>query len=182
MTELEARDARLRNRVTQRDWVVPVKNVDDARIAYQTAISLWVYEGNLIWSKFNAMLVANSIVLAVVGFAQSSTVLSHAVKTALPVVGTLLCLFWLHLTKRGFDYCVYWIVSARELEEKYFSAEVRTVSRGGRFANGSRVVLDIDGTATGFQMSRVSRSMTTEWSAYLVIASFVALYLLQLFG
>jgi len=45
---------------------------EDARIDYQVATTLWTYEGQLVWSKFNAMLVANSIVLAVIGLGISS--------------------------------------------------------------------------------------------------------------
>ena len=40
---------------------------EDLRLGYQSAIALWTYEGNLVWSKFNAMLVANSVVAAIIG-------------------------------------------------------------------------------------------------------------------
>jgi len=39
---------------------------ENAKVGYQVAIELWIYEGELVWSKFNVMLVANSIVLALV--------------------------------------------------------------------------------------------------------------------
>lgn len=41
--------------------------IENARVGYQVATNLWVYEGTTIWSKFNALLVANSIILAMVG-------------------------------------------------------------------------------------------------------------------
>ena len=42
-------------------------DLDNARVGYQVAVSLWIHEGELIWSKFNALLVANSIILAAIG-------------------------------------------------------------------------------------------------------------------
>jgi hypothetical protein len=45
--------------------VKPTKDQqDNARIGYQVAAQLWAYEGQGLWSAFNAMLVANSIVVA----------------------------------------------------------------------------------------------------------------------
>ena len=46
---------------------------EDARLGYQVATDLWAYEGQLLWSKFNAMLVANSIVLATIGLGISAS-------------------------------------------------------------------------------------------------------------
>ena len=126
------------------------------------------------------MLVANSIVLAVTGFAVGSDKLSNVFKAGLPVVGIVLCVLWLHLTKRGFDNYVYWILSARELEEKYLPAGLTTISRGGLFADGKSVDLTIGGRDLKVRMSRVSRIFKAAWSSYLVIASFLVLYLLLL--
>jgi len=35
----------------------------DARVGYESAINLWVYQGEQIWARFNVMLVANSIMI-----------------------------------------------------------------------------------------------------------------------
>ena len=159
----------------------PATGLEEARLGYQTAVSLWTHEGNLIWSKFNAMLVANSIVLAGVGFVSNSSSASVLLRTGLSLVGLALCFFWLQFTKRGFDYYTYWVLSARELEEKYLSGGVEIVSRGGRFADGAPVELEISGRTVSLRMSRMSRGLRTAWGSYAVVACFMVLYALQLF-
>jgi hypothetical protein len=123
------------------------------------------------------MLVANSIVLAVVGLsagkADSSTVLSHG----MPIAGLVLCLFWFALIKRGFDRYSYWILSARELEERYLAPAVRVVSRGGSYADGAPVELMLSGRYQTVQPSRVGRILSAARISYLVILTFVALYI-----
>src|SRR5690349_10694594 len=81
----------------------PDPNPADIQIGYQAAVALWIYEGNLIWSKFNALLVANSIVLAVFGLSLGSSRLPQPFTIGLPIAGIILCAAWAILTKRGFD-------------------------------------------------------------------------------
>src|SRR5262249_14888563 len=123
----------------------PAANPTDAQAGYQAAVALWVYEGNLVWAKFNALLVANSIVLAIYGLALGAAKVSRAFIICLPLAGIVLCLVWWAQTKRGFDYFTYWILSARELEESCLSEQVQTVARGGLFGAGRPVSMAIDG-------------------------------------
>ncbi|MEK6657139.1 MAG: hypothetical protein AABY58_06820, partial [Nitrospirota bacterium] len=141
----------------------------NAEVGYQMAIALWTYEGGLVWSKYNAMLVANSIVLALIGLTLDKQNLTRAFTVGMPIVGLLLCIAWFLLTKRGFDNYGYWILSARELEEKHFAASVLTVSRGSSLANGSKVKLTVDGRIRDYQMSWFSRLLKAEWISYLVL-------------
>lgn len=157
-------------------------NIQDARVGYQAAVALWVYEGTLIWAKYNAMLVANSVILAVYGVTLgSSQRLPAAFVTGLPIAGIALCVLWAILTKRGFDNYAYWIGCVRELEEAHLAPTVRTVSRGGSFADGRVVTVAIDGQPKDYSMSRVSRLLRAAWSSYMVILVFVVLYALLLF-
>jgi hypothetical protein len=157
--------------------VPAVREMEDARVGYQTAVSLWVYEGTLICSKYNALLVANSIVLAVTGFTANTERPPISLRVGLPVVGVVLCAFWLLLTKRGFDNYVYWVLSAREIEDKYLP-DVQTVSRGGRFADGSPVVMSLRTGSVGLRMSKTSRLFKASTSSYVIVACFIALYVL----
>ncbi|EOD64988.1 hypothetical protein [Amycolatopsis vancoresmycina] len=161
--------------------VTPPANPTDAQVGYQVAVSLWVSEGNLVWAKFNAFLVANSIVLAIYGLTLGSAKVSGAFAVGLPIAGLLLCLVWWMQTKRGFDYFTYWILAARELEEAALSAQVKTVARGGSFGSGESVSLTIDGKARSLRMSRVSRAIKASVGAYAVIVVFAALYVVMLF-
>jgi hypothetical protein len=160
----------------------PAVNPTDAQVGYQAAVSLWVSEGNLVWAKFNAFLVANSIVLAIYGLALGTPKISRAFVIGLPVAGIVLCLVWWAQTKRGFDYFTYWILSARELEETCLSEQVQTAARGGAFGTGHPVSLSIDGKVREFRMSRVSRALKASIGAYVVITVFAVLYILMLVG
>ncbi|WIX85285.1 hypothetical protein [Amycolatopsis sp. DG1A-15b] len=159
----------------------PPANPTDAQVGYQAAVALWVGEANLVWTKFNAFLVANSIVLAIYGLTLGSARVSRAFAIGLPVAGLVLCLVWWAQTKRGFDYFTYWILSARELEEEGLSAQVKTAARGGSFGAGKPVSITIDGKARDLRMSWVSRALKSSIGAYAVIAVFAALYIVMLF-
>lgn len=151
---------------------------EDLRAAYQNATALWVYEGNLVWSKFNAMLVANSVVAAVIGFAVGSAA-QEALPRAMCGLGLVLCGLWFVLTKRGFDNYAYWIFSARELEG-YLGDQVVVVSRGGTFADGDEVTIPIETRSRDLRVSWISRQFTASWIAYLVILVFAAIYIVFL--
>src|SRR5690349_393239 len=86
--------------------------LENARIGYQVAVSLWMYEGGLIWSKYNSMLVVNSLILGVIGITRNIKGTPGILSLGLPIAGVLLCIAWLQLTKRGFEQHSYWISSA----------------------------------------------------------------------
>ena len=153
--------------------------IEDVRSGYNAAINLWIYEGQTAWARFNVMLVAHSIILALLGF---STTNANAPLTSLvlPVMGILLCLAWWLLMKRAFDYYFYWIWSARELEARFPSNVVKTVSRGGTFAAGKPVTLNFDDKDHVLQMSWFSRSITVKAISQFVILVFAVVYLIVL--
>jgi hypothetical protein len=159
-------------------------NTDDdgkAQAGYAAAVSLWVYEGELIWSKFNAMLVANSIVLGVIALAFGAGTVSCIIRIGLPLGGVTLCALWFFLTKRGFDQYTYWILSARELEEKHLSPIVKTVSRGAEFASASEVKFELTGRAGTLKLSPIGKTITAARASYLVIFVIAAMYILLAF-
>ena len=158
----------------------PSEEHADAQIGYQAAIALMTYDGGLIWSKFNAMLVANGFVLAIAGVTASAPTAPTALQKAIAAGGLVLCLLWANLTSRGFDNYVYWIQSARELEDLQLASPVRTLSRGAAFAGGMSVELSIGGVVTSRRMSAASRLLTARWNAYLIIAVFAVLYVVVL--
>jgi hypothetical protein len=149
---------------------------ENAQIGYQVATTLWAYGGQLVWSKFNAMLVANSIVLATIGLAISSQHALPIFTIVMPIAGLIFCTIWFLVTKRGFDNYIYWIFSARELEEQHLNDVVKTVSRGGNFADGEEIQLTINGKTEKYRMSWFGRLIRVEWATYLVIVVFAAIY------
>jgi hypothetical protein len=151
-----------------------------AEVGYESVIQLWVYEGQMIWSRFNAMLLANSIILAGIGFTADSLSRTRTfLSFALPCFGIVLCLLWWALLARGYDYYAYWIHCAREIEERYLAPSVRTVSRGANFADGRPVRLMISG-GKNHRLSWLSRTLRVRYASYLVILVFAVLYVLNL--
>jgi hypothetical protein len=150
----------------------------NAAVAYETAVMLWVHEGQMIWSRYNAMLVANSVVLAAIGLTIGDS--SLLLRLGLPIAGIVLCIAWLALLMRSNDLQRYWVYSARELEERYLAPVSKAISRGAVFANGRSVSLRIGGQEKPYRMSAIGRSMTVVRGSSLVIAAFFLLYVLNL--
>lgn len=150
--------------------------LENARAAYQVAIEMWGQLGQEVWAKYNVMLVANSIVIAVVGLAFTSTRPLPSLIAYLPIVGIILCLLWFIMTKRSYDYQVYYLLSARELEEQYLASTVKTLSRGATFASGQTVSIDLANQAVNRRMSFWSRILSGQSASYITILLFVILY------
>jgi hypothetical protein len=151
-----------------------------ASSTYQAAITLWTSEAALIWSIFNAMVVANSVILAAAGLLGTSANNSRTLSIALPFAGLILCIMWFTMTRRGYDYHRYWVLSAREIEESALRDIARTVSRGGDFAEGRRVELTFGQQKRSCRMSWVSRTVRARAAAYVVIFVFAAIHLIVL--
>jgi hypothetical protein len=159
-----------------------VEDVDAARrenalIGYQMAISIFTYQGEQAWTRFNVMLFANSIVIAVIGLAITGPQQLVIFAKLLSIVGLLLCGIWFALMEREAKYSDYYILSARELEEKYLSDPVETLSRGGRLAEGSPVTIEIGSAHEELRMSRLARILRAKTAAKCVIVVLAALYI-----
>ena len=150
---------------------------EDTRIGYQVAVDLSALYANAIWSMFNAMLLANSIVIAGLTFIFTGQNSLSLLKILLPIIGLLLCITWLLLTKRSQEYSHYYTLSAREIEECYLSKNVKTLSRGGSFGRGETVIFCLDGKQTKRRMSMFARLIKAELVSYLIIMIFIVLYI-----
>lgn len=164
----------------QRNEIIASTRLQNALVAYQVAIDLWAHAGEEVWDRFNVMLVANSIIIAVIGLAITGQRALPAITVLLPLIGIVLCALWFVMMKRGFDYQVYFILSARELEEKYLADPVSVLSRGAVFANGKAISLEVAGGSTTHRMSLWSRLMTAQRASYAVIIVFVVVYVAML--
>jgi len=153
---------------------------ENARIGYQAAVDLWIAEGEQIWTRFNAMLVVNSIIVAVIGFVLAGQRMLPVITVGLPIAGLIVCAVWFILMKRDFEYQSYLIHSAREVEERYLNP-IKTVSRGGAFVRGEPVELVISGASVKRRMSKIARLFRDRTVAYIVILVFVILYIAMLF-
>jgi hypothetical protein len=110
---------------------------EDARVAYKAAIDLWITSSNQLWARFNVMLFANSILLAItVQFAVENKLalpgLWYLLYLPLPVLGIALCCMWFAVISRGLQYQNYYVKAARDLEKAHLSPTVTVVSMGER--------------------------------------------------
>lgn len=140
-------------------------NPETRAIGYQAAINLCQYEGSTLWAKFNAMLVANTIVMAFLTLNQ--TLWSPI---AAPLFGLLLCFFWLHITMRSFAQYAFWFASACALEDT--ANHVFTVNHGKIYAKGEPVSVNSE----SMKMSKFASTLKIRYSCYAIIVLFAIAY------
>jgi hypothetical protein len=151
------------------------ENIENARIGYQVATNLWIYEGNTAWAIFNAMLVANSIVLAAEGIG------SGLVKKWFPVIGFVLCIMWYSLNSRGLQVHDYRVHVSREIEEMYLRP-VNILSRGAKFHNGDNVNVFIGGRLKPLKLSgfgRIRANFVTKGAIFIFAVLHIVLYIVE---
>lgn len=152
---------------------------ENARVGYQSALALWGHEGRFLWNKYQAMLLANSILLAGIvrlwsgGQCSASSLYISAI---LDVAGFVLCFFWYVMTNRSLKWLDYWLYSARELEEHWLDP-VKTISRGGRLKRGMKVDIPLTNKTKELQI-RPWYGLKVHFACYLVIGVFALIYLL----
>jgi hypothetical protein len=157
---------------------VSVDRLENARVGYQAALSIWVARTRMIWSRFNMMTVANSIILGAISLTIGS---NHPLSTfftrALCLVGLVVSLMWLPAHQRACQHNSYLHSSARELES-YLADPVVTISRGTTFSEGNEVTLTIEGERRNLRLSWLTRIQLAKTESFsdLVIAMFAILY------
>ncbi len=157
------------------------ENREDALVGYQMAINLWTYSVEQSWERFNIMLVANSVLIAAIGLTTTSQrpvpLLSHFS----PWLGLVLCILWFLLVRRTLESAEYYILSARELEERYLSPSVVTISRGAIFADGKPVDFELQGIKVSKRLGKFARWLRAKEVSYIGILLFVVFYLAAIF-
>jgi len=106
-----------------------IKPEEEARIGYQTAVALVSLVSQEIYSRYNAMLTANSIIIAVIGWSLTSgRSMPSFFVMLMPIAGLALCVLWFLFVNHG----VYWQHLFREraimLEKDYFSETFSLIS------------------------------------------------------
>src|SRR4051794_9123440 len=83
---------------------------DNARIGYQTAISLAIFEGNLVWSRYGSMLLIHTIILSAVGITSNAAQPAKGmIWVGLSLIGLALCLPWWIVNNVGFRHFFAWM-------------------------------------------------------------------------
>ncbi len=152
--------------------------------AYQKAIDLQIFEGSVNWSRFGTMLTAQIILVAVIAlsvqqhFFDKLRLFGHPI---LPVIGILLCVVWWEMTSRGYSWFTYWVLSARELEDKIGNEDIQILKRGERFRDNKVVEFDLIPEKAFYYRPYHSRLIRTDHAAYIAIVLFGLIYFLFFF-
>jgi hypothetical protein len=158
--------------------------IENARVGYQVAVSMITSESDAFWSKFNTLLLANSIVLPafVLTLTLQSSNISKILLIGLPLLGIVLCIFWFSIINRSYGYVKYWTISAHEIEEQYLKGTFNIFRRGADLSDGKTVYFRLDGEnskETPHQMSYWGRLRTGQ-SSYIIISFFFVIYIILL--
>lgn len=94
--------------------------IDRAIAKYTVAINKNNSESEVLWNRYNAMLVFNTILITAIGMSYQNDVnLPLLIRIFLPLAGLIVCYLWYLVTSRGFTWINFWISTARKIEEKY---------------------------------------------------------------
>ncbi len=150
----------------------------NARIGYQVAANLEANEVRALWSRFSAMLTANSIIIGIIGLLWKTAIPPESDKL-IPTIGSIvmsffglvLCLFWYWMIARKQEFCKYLMISTRELENKYLRDPVRTIVRGRRLTDSQDPICIYDGKRTEVvQMNGWKKHKTANVARYVILA------------
>lgn len=167
------------------NMATPQPDKEDERIAHQTAVQLLTYESDLAWSRFNALLVANGLVISAIGlFSTGRDLLPMLI---LPGFGVVLCILLGIVINRGLDFHSYWEASACQLEES-LAEKARVVTGSFLFRRGqarpNSLPYNIAGQLVSPKLSwkRVRSRYVANAVVVLFVILYVVLFLFILFG
>lgn len=155
---------------------------ENARMGYQMAIGMWAHCGDEVWSRFNVMLVAHSVIVAVIGSAILNKNPSMTLAIVLSITGLLFCILWAIMMERAFAYQNYFLFSARELEESGAVTPVKTISRGKDFGRIDEILGLKKGTLLSDIRQWLHRNINAQKASYLVIGIFGIIYIISIFA
>jgi len=145
-----------------------------AKVGYSCAINLWTLAVQEVWARFIAMVTGNSIIfIAITSINDDNSIL----KIILSIIGILMCIAWFVLTKRTVELADYYIISTREIEEKYFKKYFKTVTRGKKFTDGELVHFNNLNDPNKKQLSLITRKCHSRCIAYFIIFLFFLSYI-----
>ena len=147
-------------------------NPDQAREAYRAALQMIGHQSKLIWDTFQSLLAANAVFVGLSGAALKLGSQFVWLTKVLAGLGFLLCVAWVLIMMRNFDYYRYCYAWARKYERDALGGEAHMIQRGMRFSKGETVE-EIDDPKRARWGSRLFR---VEWLSYVVIGGFAVVY------
>jgi hypothetical protein len=94
------------------------EELENTRLKYQKSLDLFASEGQIQWSRYNTMLLINTIIIGLSSFNKDFPQSFKILFWLSPLIGFLLCYFWHRMTERGFIWMNHWITEANDLERQ----------------------------------------------------------------
>lgn len=151
---------------------------DAAKEGYSAALQLNTKTAKTIWDVFRSLLAANAFLVAISGAIIKFYPDLLGLTKVLGALGILICIAWVLITMRNFDYYKYYFAWARELEKAAFGSKVEMVRLGEQFARGETVKL----ADHSLRLRWGSRLFRIEWLIYVIIMGFTVIYIFVLFS
>ncbi len=151
---------------------LPSMTPEQSREGYRAAIQMIGRESKIIWDSFRSLLAANAVL---VGFAGAVFKLypEHVNLTRiLSCLGIIVCVAWALITVRAFGYYSYWFAWARKYELGALGSKEQMIQLGEKFSKGDSV----EQLGANERFSWFARLFKIQWLAYLVITSFIVIY------
>ncbi len=143
---------------------------------YETAVKFTDKTARTIWIVYTALLASNAFLLSFAAFLAPNLSQGSNLVQLISVLGSMICIAWFLITMRNFDYNKYYFAWARKFEEEAFGDEVAMIRKGESFAKGNEVT-DL---GSEIRLRWGSRLFKVEWLVYLIIISFLAVYVFLL--
>lgn len=86
--------------------------------SYEKAIDFYLYEGNGIWTRINAVLIFHSVFIVAILQLFSGGQKFYNLAETLSILGIFFCLIWLFLMERSLSYQDYWFRTLMETEKR----------------------------------------------------------------
>lgn len=157
------------------------ERLENIRTGYEVANNLWIMSDQNYWAIFNALLVANTILLGSIGWFFSNNecnkdpFLSCLSFLIIPIVGFLVCILWFFISHRRSVYCRHYMHSARKLEE--YLPPLRTMTDGGKFSRGQKVSFVFQNGERKTEKMLWSK-INVAWYSYMIVGLFGLIYLI----
>lgn len=133
---------------------------------YQAALSLTQTEESTVWQRFSIFLVTNIILLGTTLWKEAGIS-----RTALPIMGLVICAIWLALSMRGFTYQLYYFRYAQHVEKLLDSQTL--VQQAAELGKNNITIVD-EGP---LRMPWPGRLITGPHAAYVIVYVFMGIYL-----
>lgn len=153
-------------------------SVDNVRVGYQSAVEMWAHCGDEVWARFNVMLIAHSIIVAIGGSALLRTPRLTLLTIVVSIAGFLLCILWAIMMERAFAYQNYYLFKARELEEKGYIEPINAISQGKDFEKIEEVTGLTEGVLLSCIRKWLHKNVSAQKASYIVIGIFGTIYII----